>query len=349
LPRYGFLTGTRTYADSFPPCSLGLGKDGVHSLATWGAEIRGALEHKVGLYTAVPSNVELGRRNTVFGAETTPNTIPNLHAAQKDGPPSIPKGGTEFGRSLAIRTLGLCPEVPHGVNTDRLSMASTVVPPPSAASTMTLFEDFEAGLISSPQAESTPHNTVSKPIKQAAPPPLPDQSRRPSIVYIKSENNEPPTNPPVEPTPPSAASSFSWSSWAVRPLMPRSSVLQRKISTLNSGTKPGFPNGSLRSLSLLQDRNPNIDTASPAGATGGTRPLSLGKKQKPVAKPVQDENARPSSTSLGRRQKLRPLMIARSDSSEMRGIIRKDEVLPDVVVRPPSTSNHTGFAYSFRD
>lgn len=347
LPRYDFQAGTRTSADCFLPFSLGLGKDGVHSLATWGADIRGALEHKVGLYTAVPSNVELGRRNTVFGAETTPNTIPNFHA-QEDGAPSIPKSGTGFGRSLSIRTLGLRPEVPHGVDTARSSMVSTMVPPPSAASTVTLFEDFEAGIISSPQAESTPHNTISKPLKQAAPPPLPEQNRRPSIVYIKSENNDPHTNLPVELTPPSAASFSRWSSWAVRPLMPKSSVLQRKLSTLNSGTRPGSPNGGLRTLSLLQDRNPNLDAAGPA--TGGTRPLAPRKKQKPTAaKPVQDENVRPGSTSIGRSQKLRPLMLARSDTSKMRGIIRKDEVLPDVVVRPPSTSDHTGFAYSFRD
>jgi hypothetical protein len=92
----------------------------------------------------------------------------------------------------------------------------------------------------------------------------------------------------------------------------------------------------------------NLDTASPV--ISATRPLTLGKKQKSkLAAPGQDENAGPNSTSTGRNKKLKPLMLARSDTSKVRGIIRKQEVLPDVVVRPPSTTDHTGFAYSFRD
>ncbi len=39
--------------------SLGLGKEGIHTLAS---EIGNALE----TYIAVPSNIEFGRRNTVF-------------------------------------------------------------------------------------------------------------------------------------------------------------------------------------------------------------------------------------------------------------------------------------------
>jgi hypothetical protein len=332
------------------PFSLGLGKDGVHSLVTWGAEIRGALEYKVGQYTSVPSNVEIGRRNTVFGADSIPNTIPNLHAVREEGGPSVSKGATGLGRSMSTRSLGLRVEVPHGVDTARSSII-TMVPPTSATSTVTLFEDFEAGLNSGPQAESTPHNTVSKPSRQAAPPPLPEQNRRSNIVYIRSEDHDPPTNPSIEPTPPSAVSSFAqWSSWAVRPLIPktRTSKLQRKMSNLTSGTKPGTPGRGLRPLSLLQDRNMNLDTASPA--VGVTRPLTLGKKQKSkLTAPRRDENARPDSTSTGRNKKLKPLMLVRSDTSKVRGIMRKQEILPDVVVRPPSTTDHTGFAYSFRD
>jgi hypothetical protein len=313
--------------------------------------MRDTLEHKIGQYTSVPSNVEIGRRNTVFGADSIPNTISNLHTVREESS-SVPKGVTGLGRSMSTRSLGLRPEVPHGVDTARSSMVSTMIPPTSATSTVTLFEDFEVGLISSPQAESTPHHTLSKPSRQAtaAPPPLPAQQKsRSNIVYIKSDDHDSPTNPTIEVTPPSAVSSLAqWSSWAVRPLIPKTSKLQRKMSNLNSGAKPGSPSGGLRPLSLLQDRNLNLDTASPV--VGDTRPLTLGKKQKSrMAPPVQDENARLGSTSTGRNKKLKPLMLARSDTSKTRGIMRKEEILPDVVVRPPSMTDHTGFAYSFRD
>ena len=292
--------------------------------------------------------MELGRRNTVFGAESTPNTIPHLHVVQEEERPTVSKGATGLGRSMSTRSLGLRVEIPHNVGTARSSSVN-MVPPNSAASTVTLFEEFEAGLISGPQAESTPHNTVSKPSRQVTPPPLPEQNRRSSIVYIKSDEHDLPMNSTVTPTPPSAVSSFAqWSSWAVRPLIPKTGKLQRKMSNLNSDAKISSPSGGLRPLSLLQDRDTNVNTASPV--VRATRPLTLGKKQKSrLAAPVQDENARPDSTSSGRNKKLKPLMLARSDTSKMRGIMRKEEILPDVVVRPPSMTDHTGFAYSFRD
>ena len=339
------LSCKKIFLINFAPFSLGLGKEGVYSL---GAEIRGALEHKVGQYTSVPSNVEIGRRNTVFGAESIPNTNPNPRAV-KEGPSAL-KGATGLGRSMSTRLLGLRVEVPHGMDTARSSMATlNMVPPTSAASTATLFEDFEAGLNFGPQAESTPHNTSSKPPRQAAPPPLPAQNRHTKITYTKSEDHDTPTNPSIESTPQSTVSSLTqWSSWAVGPLIPKTSKLQRKMSNQKSGTASGNPSKGLRQLSLLQNRNMNPDTTGPV--VGVTRPLSLGKKQKlkPTA-PVQDENARPDSNSTDRSRKLRPLMLARSDTSKVRGIMRKQEALPDVVVRPPSMTDHNGFAYSFRD
>jgi hypothetical protein len=143
LPRYVFqapqMVSLLTIILRF---SLGLGKDGVHSLATWGAEIRGALEHKVGPYTLAPSKVEIGGRNTVFGAESLPNSIPNLRTVQEEESVTAPPNASGLGRSMTTRFLGLRPEVPHSVDTARSSMVSTIVSPISAASTVTLFEDF---------------------------------------------------------------------------------------------------------------------------------------------------------------------------------------------------------------
>ncbi|KAF8076690.1 hypothetical protein FPV67DRAFT_1649473 [Lyophyllum atratum] len=328
--------------------SLGLGKDGIHSLTTWSADIRGALEHKVGQYIATPSNVELGRRNTVFGADSVPNTVANLHTVHEheDRAPVAPKASTGLGRAMSTRSLGLRADVPEGIDTARSSVVS-MVPPTSAASTVTLFEEFAADLESELQAQSTPHNTVSNKPRARHPAPMPKQNRRSSIVYVKSDDHVSPTNSTAEPTAPtSTMSAFAqWSTRAVRPLIPKASKLQRKMSNADasqSGTKSGSPSGNLRPLTLLQDRDPN--TASPV--LSDTRPLTLGKRQKSRgAAPVQDENASPDSSSSNK--SLKPLKLARSDTSKVRGFLRKVEVLPDVVVRPPSTTDHTGFAYSF--
>lgn len=330
--------------------SLSLGKDGIHSLATWSAEIRGALENKVGQYTSIPSNVDLGRRNTVFGAESVPTAQPLLKAVQEEEDEHIVNPGAGLGRVMSTRSLGLRADVPRNVNTARSSVISNPAPT-SAASTVTLFEDFEAGMISGPQAESTPHNTVSHKTthRQHNAPPVP-VNRRSSIVYIKSENHSTTTNPPMteSSSSSSAMSSFAqWSSRAVRPLMTKNSLkLQRKISTADSSS-PSPPREGLRPLSLLQDRDPNTAQGTSPLSVGETRPLTLGKKQKSRMAAPQDENAGPDSIRSGHRKNLKSLKLARSETAKMRGILRKGEILPDVVIRPPSTTE--AFAYSFDD
>ncbi|KAF9006644.1 hypothetical protein BDQ17DRAFT_1540426 [Cyathus striatus] len=326
--------------------SLGLGKDGMHSLSSWGADIRGALEHKVGQYTSVPSNVEVGWRNTVFGAESIPNNIPLLKPVREEPDHVRHMRGANLGRAPSTRSLGLIPEVPHGIDTARSSVISTnIIYPPSAASTVTLFEDFEAGLLSGPLAESTPHNTVSnKPIRSKAPP-MPKNSsvnRRSSIVYIKSDDHVATTNHVPKTTSSTAMASIAqWSSRAVRPLIPKASKLQRKISNSPpSDAKTDSPRG---------DRNTNtISDQNSGSASPGTRPLTLGKRQKTrmTASNAFDENSSPdTTTSSSRSRNLKPLALARSETSKVRGALRKSEVLPEVVVRPPSTIQ-TGYAYT---
>ena len=306
-------------------------------MAAWSSEIRNALEHKVGQYTAVPGNVDTGRRNTVVGNESASNTPPRLEAVEEEN-------FNKMGRAMTTRSLGLRADVPHNVDTARSSVASFTNVPPSAASTVTLFDDFEAGLQSGPQAESTPHNSVAqKPVSRHPPPPMPDH-RRPTIRYIKSDNTQaaPVTYPMEEPInsdpATSAMSSITqWSSRAVRPLVPKASKLQRSPPNSTS------PKEGLRTLTLLQDRG-NIVNANSTPIE--IRPLTIGKGQKSrIAR--QDENATPGANP--RNKNLKSLTLARSDTSKVRGVLRKSEVLPEVVVRPPSNSEHTGFAYSFRD
>ncbi|PBL02998.1 hypothetical protein ARMGADRAFT_1050470 [Armillaria gallica] len=284
--------------------SLGLGKEGIHTLAS---EIGNALE----TYIAVPSNIEFGRRNTVFGGESTPNYLP----APSGGLHAVPQPVSGLGRALSTRSLGLRAEVPHGIDTARSSVATVDMLPPSA--TTTLFE-FDKGLEDNngPLAESTPHNTRSGRGQEEMDevPPLPSQvsgpsrtirgKRRTSIVYIKSDENSPPQQRPA------LQRSMSSLRRAVRPLMSKKKT-----------PSPPSPNGAngLRPLSLLQNRDINLD----AGARATTPPLNVGRRLQVKAG-----------------KSLMPLKLERSDTSKARAVLRQEEDLPAVVVRPPSNVDH---------
>lgn len=343
LPRYFFVFQsdifycTQTSIISF---SLGLGKDSMQSFATWGTDIRNALEGKVGQYTAVSSNIDVGRRNTVVGVEAS-----HLQSVQEEED----KSAKPVGRSLSTRSLGLRADVPHNIDSDtaRSSVASVANMPPSAASTVTLFEEFEAGLQTDPHAQSTPHSSLAqKPVSRHPPPAMPGRS---SIRYIKSDNSSEPTTYPLErpiaqdesvpqPSQSAISSLAQWSSRAVKPLMP-------KATNQQPSTESTSPKEGLRGLTLLQDRGKNIESV--VVPTASIRPLNLGKRQK-IRPARQDENADPKAVTP-RHKNLKSLTLVRSETAKMRGILRKTEVLPDVVVRPPSTSEHTGFAYAFHD
>ena len=313
-------------------------------MANWSTEIRHALESNLGQYTAVPSSVDLGRRNTVVGVESVSNPLAQLESVREEEERNA-YSTSGLKRNVSTRSLGLRADVPHNVDTARSSMVSINNLPPSAASTATLFEDFEAGLDSGPQAESTPHNTVSqKSTSRRAAPPVPEH-RHSTIRYIRSEDSQDvhvtyplESEAPVEPTT-STMSLAQWSSRAVRPLMTKASKLQRNSSG-STTSKDG-----LRPLTLLQDRANVTANTSP---TSDVRPLSLVKKHKSRVG-HQDENANVPTTSKNKNKNIKSLTLARSETSKMRGILRRTEVLPDVIVRPPSTSEHTEFIYNFRD
>lgn len=308
-------------------------------MANWSSEIRHALENRVGQYTALPINIDLGRRKTVIGVESVSNAFVQLHPVHEE------EGYSTSGvkRNVSTRSLGLRADVPHNVDTARSSMTSINNMPPSAASTATLFEDFEAGLDSGPQAESTPHNSVSQ--KSAhRPAPLMPGHRLSTIRYIRSHDNQDnhvmysqESEATVEPKTSTTAS--QWSSRGVRSLVSKANKLQRDSSSSTS------PKDGLRPLTLLQDR---VNINANSSHISEVRPLSLAKKQKSRAV-HQDENANVTTTPKNKNKNIKLLTLARSETSKRRGILRKTEILPDVVVRPPSMTEHTEFAYSFRD
>ncbi|KAG6331516.1 hypothetical protein ID866_7573 [Astraeus odoratus] len=342
------ISAHRRHHFSLP--SLGLSKD---ALQVWKSDVHRALANKINQYSTLPAN-DTARRNTVWGDESVPNLL--AHPITNDqNHLQVPTSGASLGRSMSTRCLGLRPEVPHGMDSARTSVVTLIsdrVPPPSAASTVTLFEpesEFD------PDAESTPYDAkkgcgypYSRKHQAAAMPQT--NSRRSSIVYIKSQSADENTRHELIQTTDrdeNPANSAQWSTRVVKPLIPKSSssTLQRKLSSSSQGrTSP--PGGGLRPLSLLQDRGTNKEDAESnviaSKATGtGTRPLLLGKKKLKVKTAGSDENADPNPGN----KHLRPLRLHRSDSSKMRGLLRRDEAVPTVVIRPPSASEQMGPIY----
>ncbi|KAI0720363.1 hypothetical protein C8T65DRAFT_736096 [Cerioporus squamosus] len=354
-PRERKASGHRRNHFSLP--SLSLGKDGVHALSTWRNDLNVALESKFGQYFS--NTVDINRRNTVYGyeGELVPNSGSHLNVVSEDDEllrPASPAAPIQRERPVSARTFG--PDtlaLPANVGSDRTSSRNSLAtlisaldqelrlphPPLSAASEITLFdpENFDPASFDpeadGPLASSTPHESQrtaqhkskSRRRENDVPPVPklrdgPKQSRRSSIRYIVSDENAPVAVPgpaPVEPeNAPSRSNSgksiASWSARAIRPLK----------ANMKIASPPG---GGLRPLSLLQDRDVNQET----------KPLSFGKKSK-----VADENADPYSAAPGGLAKMKsgfkPLKLSRSETTKERAALRQKEVLPDVVVRPPS-------------
>ncbi|KAH6914759.1 hypothetical protein BKA70DRAFT_1510260 [Coprinopsis sp. MPI-PUGE-AT-0042] len=321
--------------------SLSLGKEAIQALAS---DVRGALESNFAQYAAVPSSV-------------------HTDSLEEDE-------SSRLARSDSARSLGLKIDVPRSIGASARSSMNTILegPPPSSASEVTLFEEFEAGLMEKPHDHhSTPHASVAgKPARERAPPvPKISKKNRSSIVYIKSENAAPAGSSNDENVAPQAQDSSapsSIASWGAR-MMSKTGSLRRKNFVEPSAAKSAdSPKEGLRRLSLLQDRDTNSLKGSdsspdsskefviPKGSS--VRPLTLGKKQRRAG---NDENAIPEDrqvsglTPRADGKSLKPLKLARSETSRMRGILRRSEQLPEVVVRPPSMTSHIPFSYNFGD
>ena len=323
--------------------SLGLSRD---ALQVWKSDINHALANKVRQYSTLPVS-DAARRNTVWGDEAVPNVLAHPMHGEHDHL-QVPATGASLGRSMSARRLGLRPEVPHGMDSARTSVITLLDKPvpPSAASTVTLFEPestFDPDAASTPYDKNSGYPYSRKYQAAAMPQPV---SRRSSIVYIKSPGEDRRPEPVTVSTDrvEDPTDSTQWPTRAVKPLIPKSSKLQRKLSS--SEAPSSSPGGGLRPLSLLRDRDTNKDSGDDAVASksAGTRPLLLGKKKPKVKVTRSDENV--DSTGSGNKY-LKPLQIHRSDSSRIRGLLRKDEVVPSVVIRPPSSSDHLGPIYEY--
>lgn len=362
--------------------SLSLGKDGIHALTTWRNDINRALENKFGQYIEAPTEVEPTtnyRRNTVYGyaGELVPNVHSHLNVVTEDeellrpASPMSPAAFSDSARPVSAQIFG--PNtlaLPSHVQTDRASsrrsrnsLATLIsaldqelnmpLPPPSATSEVTLFDpEHFAPEEDGPLASSTPHESQrTKPKSKARDiPPVPQlrdgpkSSRRSSIRYIVSDENAAPVaanadanaNLARADSAGSGRSIAQWGARAIRPLVPKSPKNKSKGGKKASMKLASPPGGGLRPLSLLQDRDVNQ-------SRGETKPLSLSKR----GKGADSENADPSG-SLGKlKSSLKPLKLNRSETTKERAMLRAKEVLPDVVVRPPSEYEHGVMRYGW--
>lgn len=308
----------------FPFCRLGLGKDGVHSLAAWKEELVKVLGN---FETKTPSSTTRHRR-TVYGGETGVPPVPSLNTRKLSSDTrdtqhlneASDASHIEFGYAMTsddqrnlVRGSNFTPPTSasvysDGFNTARSSLATMVEQPPTSATTL-LPRSFRREQERFYNAPSELYTQKS----QASPYHLPrDPSRRSSIVYIKSGENIPSTLQNTQSNSKNALRS------SVKRLIPQKSF--------------NAENSPLRKFTLLGTRDLNRSTND---TESGTPPLSISKKIK----------KEPSEKERG----LRPLKLARSATAKARGLLRQDGVLPDIVVRSPSTSSHHhGHAYSYR-
>ncbi|KAI0700590.1 hypothetical protein BC835DRAFT_1266204 [Cytidiella melzeri] len=318
--------------------SLSLGKDGVHALTTWRQDLNQAMENRLSAYEAVNVRAEDDiRRNTVYGGEFSSNGDTHLNVLREEDEssrPASPAVNHPYSSGFAD-TLDVPENIPHSKRNSLATLISALdqelrMPPPSAASEVTLF-DFDPS--ADGVAESTPHESKVQPRRSTdvAPPVPPVPSKRTSIVYIKSDENAPPFATATS----SSSTLEQWSTQDVQPLAPKSKRHRLKVKTSRTANQeneaPLAPSQKgLRPLSLLQ--NQNLDFGS---VTNGTQPLSVkgkGKSSKRAAR-GDGENIRRESSL---KRVFKPLKLVRNETTKERAALRDQEILPAVVVRPPS-------------
>ena len=340
--------------------SLSLGKESASGLTTW-KEINDGLE--------TPTQEE--RRNTVTGEQRPESALDAVHEVDELSRPSSPlhiQDPATARSSMATLINALDNEFKLGLFGIEEDMSF----------------DFDT---SGPLAHSTPHESHKPASRSPVPPVPKSKTtkanRRSSIVYIKSDENAPPpshvtnentTRKSLSPTKRLA----EMSSRAMKPLMSRnkrktknenasSTTNTTAIAALLGNSKDvltASPGGGLRPLSLLQDRDVNRSVQPGLDVVAediNTRPLDLKKKQKNVtgsralANGVvagNDENEnihaiRLVSGAASNHKGLKPLKLGRSETSKQRATLRKHEVLPSVVVRPPSEA-HDALVMDYR-
>lgn len=298
---------------------------------------------KVGPYGPSPSS-QWNQRNS---------SSPELQTTLKSGKLGAPtqRNNVYQGHHRSLANLGLGKD---SIQTNPYLRASSSIAPPSAASSESQFEAFEAELEQNPHYHSTPQ------LARPSVPLAPKGKTRSSIAYIRSENVASSatvaTSESAAPAPqPDRESFIQRSARAGQSLIPKASMRKSRIKSKNTEARePISGRGQgLRPLTLLRDKDTNSVKSSSSRESrelsegrdepGDIRPPTLGRRQKArrlmssVPDIVQDENDCLAQEEAG--EALGTLKgLARSDTNRQRAILRRTEVLPKLVIRPPSTT-----------
>ncbi|GJJ07275.1 hypothetical protein Clacol_001475 [Clathrus columnatus] len=293
--------------------SLGLGKDGVHSLTVWKDELVQTLNS---VETTTPSN---RHRRTVYGGETNVPPVPTILVQEPSRRNifTLDLSNVEYGFAITPDHPGtsrpfaqLSPPTSasvysEGFNTARSSSLTMV----DSATSLTFQNQQEASRTICEPSPMSKLRGYHLPLQRS---PI----RKSSVTYIKSNENENTCRLPVQAQ--SRTSSLRLSNSLRKQNIP-------KTPSKDDVTSSRTP---LRKLTLLANRDPNRSHDEPEDSVGsgaGTPPLAISKK---LGKDVSG---------------LRPLQLARSATAKARGFLRQNEVLPEVVVRPPSINEDETF------
>lgn len=335
LPRY-VPHGSSWLNNADHKYSLNLSKDSFQSFPGWRADPDNGAETKLAAYEPVPTD-EDSRRNTIYGggrAVTLLDVLKEEDEASRRSSPSTTRPQSSAGYSAIL-------DVPQGIDVNRNSFSTLIsaldkelqLVPLSATPDDTLLEfrpDFDV------LAESTPHEFKIKPrrFEEAPPvPKLPPKTRtahRSGMTYIKSDENTPPIS--VQSSTDSSNSFVPQPTVPSRPLATESKVYKsskKPLKLLNQENVPPSSSSGLRSLSLLQDRE-SIPVMQ------GTKPLTIRRKNRKGTR-LDGEGVRREPSP---KKHLKPLKLVRNETTKERAVLREQEAIPSVIVRPPSSSSH---------
>ncbi|GJE84562.1 hypothetical protein PsYK624_006380 [Phanerochaete sordida] len=299
-----------SHKNHFSLSSLNLGRDGLHALSSWGSDLRRALDSKPSQYeTLRPDIPEIRIEETRRTTVYGGEYVEQYLKAAGEDDSYLHPDSPGF-------TTGFPPseslDVPESINMSRNSLLTLI---------SALDDELQAVRPSSAASDATLFDFD----------PHADGAAASTPHELKTKHFSHDGAAPRAASPDMAGRTAP----VVRPLAPKSKPSKHRAKKPSDGQENVAPPG-LRPLALVPS----------------TRPLALGKGMKPPRdKELRrlselGENGRVRRDS-GLKRALKPLRLGRSETTKQRAALREQELLPDVVVRPPSDGQHVGFSYSF--
>jgi hypothetical protein len=306
-------------------------KDGSYSLSKWKAELDRALaiDREFNLTNRFNINIldDGNRRRTVWGGESTSELLDSVEEEEPKSPvvPEYLPLPTAVNR-LSVETGALTNG--GGSTTPYENSIQTPSPAPTDRFIVQQSEPKATPLHARPQEFVGKSKAFHLPQRSAS-----------RVKYIKSNESQSPSY-----------EDDNSNDGYYTPSNDQNQDNTRRVQNTHQPRVLAHPADSpLRPLSLVQGRNQSTPTFTE------TPPLRTSKKEKEkdrAGSGKKKENVVVTSTPASKLPRsasgMKPLQLVRSATSKARGLLREEEILPEVVVRPPSSSIHNGFGYSFR-